>query len=48
MKKLILGFLIIFPFILNAQIDVPNGGMETWTNVGASNEEPTEWNSLMT
>lgn len=48
MKKLILGVLLTIPMLLNAQIDVPNGGMETWTNVGASNEEPTEWNSLMT
>ncbi len=33
---------------LKAQAPVPNGGFENWTNAGASNEEPTNWNSNKT
>lgn len=49
MKKLLLPFLFIAPFTLNAQFTpLPNGGFENWDNVGSSTEEPQEWNSLMT
>lgn len=48
MKKLLLVLFLTIPFFASAQIDVPNGGMEAWDNVGASTEEPSEWNSLMT
>ena len=49
MKKILLStlFLGLTCYVL-AQTPIPNGGMETWTNVGSNNEEPTEWNSLIT
>lgn len=48
MKRLLLTLSILFTIRLFSQTPIPNGGMETWTNVGASNEEPTEWNSNKT
>lgn len=30
-----------------SQTQIGNSGMETWTNLGASTEEPTNWNSFM-
>lgn len=32
----------------NAQTTIPNGDFENWENVGASDEEPTNWNSVKT
>ena len=32
----------------NAQTQLVNGNMETWDNVGSSNEEPQQWNSFKT
>lgn len=49
MKKLLLIAFMGSCFMpLFGQTPVPNGGMETWTNVGQTSEEPTEWNSLLT
>jgi hypothetical protein len=33
---------------ISAQTTVPNGTFETWTGVGSSSEEPTNWNSTKT
>ncbi len=35
-------------YSLNAQQQIENGNMEAWENVGASTEEPINWNSFMT
>jgi hypothetical protein len=48
MKKLLFVLFLVIPTLINAQTPIPNGGMETWTNIASSTEEPTEWNSLMT
>jgi hypothetical protein len=49
MKKnlLLLGSVVLFSFS-NAQTQLGNSDMESWVNVGANNEEPTNWNSFMT
>ncbi len=49
MKKLVLLLsLLITPILIFSQTPITNGGMENWVNIGASNEEPTEWNSNKT
>lgn len=49
MKKLLLVFnLIFFSIPLFSQLQLNNSGFENYTNLGASNEEPTDWNSFMT
>ena len=38
--------LALFSFLhVDAQTTIANGGFENWDNVGAANEEPTDWNS---
>jgi hypothetical protein len=37
-----------FTIILYGQTTIPNGGFETWTNVGSNTEEPTNWNGNKT
>jgi hypothetical protein len=34
--------------IIYAQTTIPNGGFETWQNVGSNDEEPTNWNGNKT
>jgi len=41
-------FLLGIGGISNAQTPINNGGFENWENLGASNVEPTNWNSFMT
>jgi hypothetical protein len=51
MKK---NHILIFPIILclldivPGQTTLPNGGFETWQNVGSNTEEPTNWNGNKT
>jgi len=51
-KKFTLGLCLVAALSLprlEAQFNqVNNSGFETWQNLGASTEEPTEWNSFMT
>jgi hypothetical protein len=48
MKRGLLTLLLLTPFVLFSQTPIPNGGMENWQNIGAANEEPTDWNSNKT
>lgn len=49
MKKTILLLNgLLFSIISLSQQQIGNGDMETWTNVGTSNEEPANWNSFKT
>jgi hypothetical protein len=49
-KKLLMACLLVGGSVLyaNAQTQLVNGNMETWDNVGSSNEEPQQWNSFKT
>ena len=47
MKKIFTLFLSI-PLFSLAQTQITNAGFENWDNAGASNEEPTSWNSNKT
>lgn len=48
MKKLLLALFIGIAIIPSySQINLNNGGMENWTNLGVNTEEPTDWNSFM-
>ncbi len=48
MTRKLLSFTLLF-FALNglSQTQIGNSGMETWTNLGATTEEPTNWNSFL-
>ena len=48
MTRKLLSFSLLF-FALNglSQTQIGNSGMETWTNLGATTEEPTNWNSFL-
>jgi len=48
MTRKLLSFALLF-FALNglSQTQIGNSGMETWTNLGATTEEPTNWNSFL-
>ncbi len=48
MIRKLLTFSLLF-FALNglSQTQIGNSGMETWTNLGATTEEPTNWNSFL-
>lgn len=48
MKKIFTLFLFSIATISFAQTVIQNGGFETWDNAGASNEEPTFYNSNKT
>ncbi len=45
MKKTLLLLSIFISISGFAQTTIVNGDMELWQNVGANNEEPTQWNS---
>lgn len=46
-RKLLTVSLLVFALNGLSQTQIGNSGMETWTNLGASTEEPTNWNSFM-
>ena len=46
-RKLLAFSTILFAFNGLTQTQIGNSGMETWTNLGASTEEPTNWNSFL-
>jgi PKD repeat protein len=46
-RKLLSVSLLLFVLNGLSQTQIGNSGMETWTNLGASTEEPTNWNSFM-
>lgn len=48
MKKLFTILSISISSLAFAQTQITNGDFEAWENVGASNEEPTSWNSNKT
>ena len=50
MKKQILHFIAFAGLTVSAsaQLSIPNGGFETWTNAGSSTAQPTNWNSNKT
>ena len=46
-RKLLTFSLLVFAFNGLTQTQIGNSGMETWTNLGATTEEPTNWNSFL-
>ena len=46
-RKLLAFSTILIAFNGLTQTQIGNSGMETWTNLGANTEEPTNWNSFM-
>ena len=44
----LISFIFALSFGINAQTTIPNGTFETWQNIGASDEEPTNWNGNKT
>jgi PKD repeat protein len=47
-RKLLAFSTILFAFNGLTQTQIANSGMETWTDLGTSSEEPTNWNSFKT
>lgn len=45
-KNLLLLLSLAFCIAINAQTTISNANMESWTNVGANTEEPTNFNSI--
>lgn len=48
MKKNFLLLITLLSFVAHSQTQFENSGFETWQNVGAPEEEPTEYSSLKT
>jgi hypothetical protein len=50
MKKILVLLILVGLLLQNtfSQTTINNANMESWTNVGASNEEPQYWNSIKT
>jgi PKD repeat protein len=46
-RKLLTFSLLVFALNGLSQTQIGNSGMETWTNLGATTEEPTNWNSFL-
>ncbi|MFN5634747.1 MAG: PKD domain-containing protein, partial [Flavobacteriia bacterium] len=46
-RKLLTFSMLVFALNGLTQTQIGNSGMETWTNLGASTEEPTNWNSFL-
>lgn len=47
-KTLLIINVLLLSLISFSQQQIGNGDMEAWTNVGAANEEPANWNSFKT